>query len=60
MNVTPWVIRRKPGNKKLFEVVSYDGERNKLVIAKEFKDIVSAQQFADEANRMLSIPLQQH
>ncbi len=54
-DVSPWLVRKKPGEKKRFEVVSYTRDKkNSPVIAGEFKDMQSAQRFADEANRMLA------
>ena len=52
-NVTPWLVRRKPGTKKVFEVVSFNEHNNGVIIAKEFKDLEEAQDFAAEANLMI-------
>lgn len=42
-NISPWLVRRKPGARNIFEVVSFNEHDNGVVIAKEFKDVDSAQ-----------------
>lgn len=52
--VSPWLVRRKPGNRRIFQVVSFDEIVNgDPVVAEEFKDINRAQEFAAEANLLI-------
>lgn len=50
--VTPWVIRRKPGSRQRYQVVSMSDRNAGLVIAGEFNNLETAQEFASEANAM--------
>lgn len=52
-NISPWVTRRKPGTRNVFEVVSFNECDGDVVIAKEFKNLERAQEFAMEANLMI-------
>lgn len=52
-NVSPWLVRRSPENHKLFEVVSFNEWNDGVVIAKKFKNLEKAQEFAKEANLMI-------
>lgn len=52
-NVSPWLVRRSPENHKLFEVVSFNEWDDGIVVAKKFKNLEKAQEFAREANLMI-------
>lgn len=52
-DISPWVVRRDPETRRRFQVVSFNKRSGKAVIAKEFKNVAKAQEFADEANRMI-------
>ena len=52
-SVSPWLVRRSPENRKFFEVVSFDKWSDGVVVAKKFKNLEKAQDFAREANRMI-------
>lgn len=50
-SVSPWLVRRKPGTKREFQVVSFYG--GETTIAKDFDNLDDAQEFAMEANLMI-------
>lgn len=52
-NISPWLVRRDPKTRRKFQVISFNERSGKAVIAKEFNNVADAQEFADEANRML-------
>lgn len=52
-DISPWVVRREPNKRRTFQVVSFNKRSGKTIVAKEFKDVAKAQEFADEANRMI-------
>ena len=52
-NVSPWLVRRDPKTQRKFQVVSFNEKSGKAVVAKEFNSVAEAQDFADEANRMI-------
>lgn len=52
-DVSPWLVRRDPETRRKFQVVSFNKRSMKVIVAKEFKDVTKAQEFADEANRMI-------
>lgn len=54
-NVSPWLVRRSPENHRFFEVVSFNewDDDDDVVVAKKFKNLEKAQEFAREANLMI-------
>lgn len=51
-DISPWVVRRKPGSRRKYQVISMDDPNVDLVIAGEFDSVETAQEFASEANAM--------